>query len=388
MSPRRTLLDRLSAAAGLFGRPGRSPGSRRGGGREMDGRGAGRRRAAAAVALALLACACGRGDGRGSAGGEALKVGLVLSSGGRGDHGFNDAALAGAARAARELGADTAVADQVGDEASGAGMEAFVRDGRGLVIGTSFTVSRAAYDLAVKYPDTRFAVVNYSPVVDEQGRTLPPPANLAGVVFRPQEGAYLAGAVAGLKTATRKVGFVGGMDAPLIHQFEAGYEAGVREVCPDCTVVVDYAGKTPAAFNDPARGHALAAAQYAAGVDVIFHASGGTGSGVFAAVRETPPGHWAIGVDVDQAAEAPGRVLTSVTLNLDVSVFGLIRETKAGRFRGGLVSQGLAEGALGWVYDARNRPLLSDSIYQRVETLHQAIVAGLIKVPKVPAARR
>jgi basic membrane protein A len=348
-----------------------------------------RRRAALAVAaLAVLASACGRERSGKAADTQALKVGLVLSTGGRGDHGFNDAALAGAARAARELGADTAVAAQVGDESSGQGMEEFAQAGRGLVIGTSFTVSKAAFDLAVKYPATRFAVVNYSPVVDDQGRTRPPPANLAGVVFRPQEGAYLAGAMAGLKTATRRVGFIGGMDAPVIHQFEAGYAAGVREVCPDCTVLVDYAGSTPAAFNDPARGHALAAAQYASGVDVIFHASGGTGSGVFAAVRETPPGHWAIGVDVDQQAEAPGRVLTSVTLNLDVSVFGLIRDAREGRFRGGLISQGLAEGALGYVYDARNRPLIADSVYYRVETLRQAIIAGLIKVPKVPANRR
>jgi basic membrane protein A len=177
------------------------------------------------------------------------------------------------------------------------------------------------------------------------------------------------------------------MYSPIVREFEAGYTAGVREVCPDCTVVVDYAGTTPAAFNDPVRGKALARAQYAGGVDVIFHASGGTGAGVFEAAREAPAGRWVIGVDVDQSAEAPGRVLTSVTKNLDVSVFGLIRDASAGRFHGGLLSQGLADGAVGYVYDARNKPLIPDSVYYRVETLRQAIVADLIKVPKVPASK-
>jgi basic membrane protein A len=340
----------------------------------------------AAVLLSAALAACGgRGGAAGKGGPET--VGIVLSTGGRGDKGFNDAAIAGAARAARELGADTAIADSRADEANPQALAAFAQGGRELVIGISFLASKPAFDLAKQHPATDFAVLDYSPVTDQQGRALPPPPNLAGVTYRSEEGAYLAGALAGLKTTTRRVGFVGGMYAPVIRQFEAGYTAGVREVCPDCTVVVDYAGTTPAAFNDPARGKALAQAQFASGADAVFHASGGTGAGVFQAAREAPPGRWVIGVDVDQSAEAPGRVLTSVTKNLDVSVFGLIRDAKAGTFRGGLISQGLADGAVGYIYDERNRPLVPDSVYYRVETLRQAIVAGLIKVPKVPVRR-
>jgi len=338
------------------------------------------------VALALSLAGCGRGgDARGEAG--AVKVGIVLSTGGRGDHGFNDAALAGAGRAARDLGADTAISQDVGDEGSPDALKAYAEQGRNLVIGISFMTSQPAYELAKAYPAVRFAVLDYTPVKDEQGRALPPPPNLAGVTYRAEEGAYLAGALAGLKTTTRRVGFIGGMNAPVIRQFEAGYAAGVREVCPDCVVMVDYAGSTPAAFSDPARGRALADAQYAAGADVIFHASGATGTGVFAAARAAPAGRWVIGVDVDQWNEAPGRVLTSVTKNLDVSVFGLVRGVRAGTFRGGNLSQGLAEGAVGYVYDERNRPLIPTATYERVETLRQAIVAGLIKVPRVPAVR-
>jgi basic membrane protein A len=347
-----------------------------------------RLRAAAAPLLLLSIASCGGRQG-GAGKGGAETVGIVLSTGGRGDKGFNDAAVAGAARAARELGVDTAIAAESGrGEENPQALAGFAREGRDLVIGVSFLASQSAFALAREHPSIHFAVLDYSPVTDAQGRALPLPPNLAGVTYRAEEGAYLAGALAGLRTATRRVGFVGGMKAPIVRQFEAGYTAGVREVCPDCTVVVDYVGSTPAAFSDPARGKALALAQYAAGVDVIFHASGGTGAGVFEAAREQPAGRWVIGVDVDQAAEAPGRVLTSVTKNLDVSLFGLARDVKAGTFRGGLLSQGLADGAVGYVYDARNRPLIPDSVYYRVETLRQAIVAGLIKVPKVPASKR
>jgi basic membrane protein A len=309
-------------------------------------------------------------------------VGLVLSSGGRGDRGFNDAALAGAAQAQRQLGARVTESASASDEAYGGELRRFVEARKDLVIGVSFIMSRPAFELARANPETRFAVLDYAPVADEQGRAQEPPPNLAGITYRAEEGAYLAGAVAGLKTRTRRVGFIGGMDAPTIRQFEAGYAAGVRAVCPDCTVLVDYAGNTPAAFAAPERGRALAAGQYGAGADVIFHASGATGAGVFAVARET--GRWVIGVDVDQWDQAPGLVLTSVTKNLGVSVLGLIRSQREGSFRGGVISQGLAEGAVGYVSDARNRRLLGDSVVARVETLREAVAAGLVKVPRVP----
>jgi basic membrane protein A len=355
----------------------------------MMGRAMGSRRIAVALAAASLAALAGCGDKGGeNVARNTVSVGVVLSTGGRGDHGFNDAALAGLARAARELNADTTVAQSSGDESRPEGLAQYAQAGRNLVVGVSFMASQPAFDLAKRYPRVDFAVLDYSAVTDKEGRALPPPPNLAGVTYRAEEGAYLAGAIAGLKTTTHKVGFIGGMTVPVIRSFEAGYTAGVREVCPDCTVIVDYAGDTPLAFNNPPRGKALAESQYAAGADVIFHASGGTGKGVFEAARAAAPGRWVIGVDVDQSAEAPGRVLTSVTKNLDVSVFGLVRDVKSGAFRGGLVSQGLADGAVGYVYDERNRGLLGQAVYERVETLRQAIVAGLIMVPKVPAVRR
>lgn len=341
--------------------------------------------APALVILPLLLAGCGSSAGAGR--GEDAKpgrvsVGLVLGSGGRGDRGFNDAALAGLAAAARQLGADTAVSADVADEARLEALRGHVRAGRDLVVGVSFMASEPAFALAKQNPSANFAVLDYTPVADSLGRAMDTPPNLAGITYRAEEGAFLAGALAGSMTRTGRVGFVGGMDSPLIRQFQAGYAAGVLRVCPSCAVAVDYAGTTGAAFNDPARGYALATAQYAGGADVIFHASGGTGAGVFRAARET--GRWVIGVDVDQWDQAPGRVLTSITKKLDVSVLGVIRDQARGRFRGGVVSQGLAEGAVGWIVDERNRPLIPDDVYDRVETLRQAIIAGLIQVPRVP----
>lgn len=340
------------------------------------------RRTLAAAVLLLSACAPADDAGAREARPGRVSVGLVLGSGGRGDRGFNDAALAGLAAAARDLGADTAVSTDVQDEVRLQELRKHVQADRDLVIGVSFMASAPAFTLAREHPSVSFAVLDYTPVADSLGRAMAPPPNLAGITYRAEEGAYLAGALAGLMTRTGRVGFVGGMDSPPVHKFQAGYAAGVLRVCPACRVTVQYAGTTGAAFNDPARGYALASAQYAGGVDVIFHASGGTGAGVFRAARETE--RWVIGVDVDQWDQAPGRVLTSITKQLDVSVLGVVRDQARGRFRGGVVSQGLREGAVGWIVDERNRPLIPDDVYNRVETLRQAIIAGLIQVPRVP----
>jgi basic membrane protein A len=341
-----------------------------------------RMRRLAAAGAALLLAACGGAGGEQKTEAQSVRVGLVLSSGGRGDRGFNDAAIGGLAASARDLGADTAVSESGGDESSPAALARYAEQNRDLVVGVSFMASAPAFRLAGEHPKTNFAVLDYSPVADSLGRAMPTPPNLAGITYRSEEGAFLAGALAGLMSRTGRVGFVGGMDAPVIRQFEAGYTAGVHRVCPRCVVVVNYAGTTPAAFNDPARGLALASAQYAGGVDVLFHASGGTGAGVFRAARES--GKWVIGVDVDQADQAPGRVLTSITKNLGVSVQGLVKQQARGEFRGGVISQGLADGAVGWIYGASNQRMIPPAVYNQVETLRQAVIAGLIQVPRVP----
>ncbi|HEX4456811.1 MAG TPA: BMP family ABC transporter substrate-binding protein, partial [Polyangia bacterium] len=189
----------------------------------------------------------------------------------------------------------------------------------------------------------------------------------------------LVGALAALVSKTHAVGFVGGMDIPLIHKFEAGYRAGAKYVCPECRVLVGYAGVTGDAFKNPAKGKELALSQYGNGADVIFHAAGTTGLGVFEAARET--NNYAIGVDADQWNEAPGRVLTSMTKELDVAVYETVERVRDGHWQGGVVQLGLREKGVDYVYDAHNRALIGDAVHARVEQLRADIIAGKIQVP-------
>jgi len=215
--------------------------------------------------------------------------------------------------------------------------------------------------------------------VDAQGNAVQPPTNLAALKFREEEGSFLVGAIAVLAGGSKRIGFVGGMDIPLIHKFEAGFRAGVRHVCPDCTVIAQYAGVTPEAFRNPGKGKELALSQYQSGVNVIFHASGSTGLGVFEAARQT--GKYAIGVDADQYAEAPGHIMTSMVKGVDAVTFDAIRRVREGTFQGGIYSYGLKEGGVGYIYDQNNRDLIPADVIARVEQLKEEIIAGRIRVP-------
>ena len=309
----------------------------------------------------------------------ATRVGIVLDVGGRGDKSFNDGAYAGADSATAHLGAHVQFIEPGEGADREAGLRLLAAEGMDLVIGVGFIFSGDLTVLANEYPAVKFAGVDFALATDAQGNVIPPPANLAALRFREEEGSFLVGAIAALVGNSKRIGFIGGMDIPLIHKFEAGYRAGVKHVCPDCTVIAQYAGATPDAFKNPGRGKELALSQYQSGVNVIFHASGSTGQGLFEAARAT--GKFAIGVDADQAAEAPGRVLTSMIKGVNAAVYDVISRAGAGTFRGGVYSFGLAEGGVGYVYDDNNRALIPEAARQRVERLKADIIAGRIKVP-------
>jgi basic membrane protein A len=311
--------------------------------------------------------------------GEGLDVGVVFDVGGRGDKSFNDGAYLGAERAMRELGARVRYIEPGEGTDREAGLRLLSAEGLDLVIGVGFIFSDDLFQLAKEYPNVRFAGIDYAPPVDAAGNVIPPPPNLAALRFREEEGSFLVGALAALVGNSKRLGFVGGMDFPLIHKFEAGYRAGVSAVCSDCQVVAQYAGVTPEAFRNPGRGQELALSQYQSGVNVIFHASGSTGLGVFEAARRR--GKLAIGVDSDQQAEAPGFILTSMVKRVDEAVYGAIRSVKDGTFTGGIFQLGLAEQGVDYVYDENNRALIPDSVRARVEALRADIIAGRIKVP-------
>ncbi|MEX2284317.1 MAG: BMP family ABC transporter substrate-binding protein [Gemmatimonadota bacterium] len=310
---------------------------------------------------------------------SAVTAGIVFDVGGRGDKSFNDGAYNGGLKAERELDADVRLIEPGEGSDREAGLRLLAAEGLDLVLGVGFIFTDDLRQLATEYTTTNFAGVDYALQTDSLGNIIAPPPNLAALKFREEEGSFLVGAIAALVGNSKRVGFVGGMDIPLIHKFEAGYRAGVREVCPDCTVVAQYAGVTPDAFANPTKGKELALSQYRSGVNVIFHASGSTGLGVFEAARQTSK--LAIGVDADQYNEAPGFILTSMIKGVDNVVFDAIKRVRDGTFKGGVYSFGLQEGGVGYVYDDRNRNLIPDSVHTRVEALRQAIIEGRIKVP-------
>jgi basic membrane protein A len=331
-------------------------------------------RVLALLAVVVLAAGCAKPADKPAPATGTLKVGLVFDVGGRGDKSFNDAAYAGLERAQRELGI-TFTTLETGE---GADREAQMRQlaagGSQLVFGVGFLFTDDIYGLAQEFPDVKFACVDYTL---KEGQALPP--NLVALEFKEQEGSFLVGALAALVTKTGKVGFVGGMEIPLIKKFEAGYRAGAKAANPKVEVLVKYAGTTGSAFKDPTKGKELGLAEYNQGADIIFHASGSTGLGVFEAAREK--GKFAIGVDSDQQAEAPGFILTSMVKRVETSVFDSILELKQGRWQGGIREFGLKEDGVGWVYDERNQALIPEGVKAKVDSLKAEIIAGRIVVP-------
>lgn len=302
-----------------------------------------------------------------------VRVGLVLDIGGRGDKSFNDSAYAGLERAMRDFGISVDTIEPAGSEDREAGLRLFAAQGMDLVVGVGFIFSRDVDAVAQAYPKVRFACIDYAP----SGGELPP--NVAGLAFKEEEGSFLVGGVAGLMSKSRHVGFVGGMTIPLIKKFEAGYRAGVKASCPECVVHVAYAGSTPEAFKDPSKGKTLAITQIAAGADVVFHASGATGHGVFEAARDARV--FAIGVDSDQYDAMPGTVLTSMVKQVDVALYETIRAVIDSRFKGGMQVFGAREGGVDYVHAGEHGRLIPPEVNARVESLRARLLAGELIAP-------
>lgn len=342
---------------------------------------------AAALAALLLAGAVsckrvakegqdpGSAGSAGGSGGAGIKVGMVFDIGGLGDKSFNDSAYRGLMKAKAELG----VAVQYIEPGDGSDRESALRQraakGDDLVIGVGYIFSDDITNLAKEFPKTKFACVDYN-LPEGVGKI---PDNLVGLRFREHEGSFLVGAIAGRVTKSKKVGFVGGMQIPLIRKFEAGYTAGVKQVCPDCEVLAAYAGTEPKAFSDPTKGKELALTQYGRGADIIYHASGKTGDGVFNAAKEQ--NKLVIGVDSDQFHVAPCCVLTSMIKNVDVAVYEAIKQAAAGQLAGGERELGLKESGVGFVYDANNQDKIPAAVVEEVKGLAKQIVDGTIQVP-------
>src|SRR5215217_7840056 len=337
------------------------------------------------VGLALVAAACGGGDdggdtGTGGGGGnaEAKKVGVVYDIGGRGDKSFNDSAYAGLQAAVKEQG-DKVQAKDVEPNPDGSNrkelLDGLADEGYGLIFGVGFLFSEDIAKSATESPDTQFAVIDGFAKQCTQ-----PDSNLLCIGFQEEQGSFLVGAAAALKTKSGTVGFVGGQEGDLIKKFQAGYEAGVKYIDDQngksVKVLVDYAGNTPEAFRNPAKGKELALKQIGQGADVIYHASGGTGAGVIATAAQKKV--YAIGVDSDQSLTAsPAEqkwILTSMLKRVDNAVQQTIGEYVNGTEKGGI----------DYAQNQYNKELLGD-IPTTLDELKQKIIDGEIKVPTKPA---
>ena len=318
-------------------------------------------------------------DSGGNSKAKAIRIGIVLSVGGRGDQSFNDSAYEGLMQA-KNLFRNVQVrfSEPRENAAARQDLENYAQQGYDLIIGVGFLMGRALKEVAQKYPKRKFAIIDS--VV-----SLP---NVTSLVFQEHEGSYLAGVLAALATKTKVVGFLGGMSIPLIQKFEAGFTQGVYDTRKDVRVLSGYLGASPKAFHDPAGGHKLATTQFGQGADVIFHASGSSGLGAIKAAREWNQQHpqidkrrYIIGVDGNQDGLAKGSVLTSMIKRVDVSVFETIKNLLLKRLEGRLYRFGLAEGGVG-VTDCRYSLKRLPANFKKV--LHQkrfAIIQGNLSVP-------
>ena len=334
-----------------------------------------------AGALLVLPLACspkkapeGAASPGGSAGGP--KVGLVFDVGGRGDQSFNDSAYRGLQRAQKELGADIAnlIEPSEGSDRESA-LRGLAAKNLDVIFGIGFIFTDDVNRVAGDFPKQRFACVDYAL---KDGATVPP--NVLALKFREEEGSFLVGAMAAMLSKTHKLGFVGGMDIALIHKFAAGFQAGAKYADPKVQVTVKYAGVTGDAFKNPTKGKELALGLYSDGVDIIFHASGSTGLGVFEAAKDRKM--LAIGVDSDQwRPDYDGVVLPSMVKNVDESIFQPVQNVKAGAFKGGVQELGLKENGVGYVYDAHNQKLIPADVHDKIEAIKAKIISGEIHVP-------
>ena len=328
----------------------------------------------ACAGLAVVALLAGCGGSKTESAGRPLHVGMVFDVGGLGDKSFNDLAYQGLVRARDELGITFEYFEPTQSSDREAALRLFAQGEANLIIGVGFLFTDDIRAVARDFPEKRFVCIDYSWT---EGEAVPP--NLVGLKFREEEGSYLVGALAAMVSDSKVLGFVGGMDIPLIHKFEAGYRAGALHEEPGARVLVNYAGVTGDAFKNPAKGKELALAQIAQGADVIYHASGSTGLGVFEAVREKQK--LAIGVDADQSAEAPGLVLTSMVKRVDRVVYDEIQRVKEGRFEGGVKILGLKDHGVDYVRNETNARWITPQRQARLEELSRAIADGTIQVP-------
>ena len=321
-----------------------------------------------------------------------ISVGLVFDIGGRGDQSFNDSAAAGIERAAAELGITFTEASPEPDGSNRGELLQLAASAHDIVIGVGFLFEGDAAAVGAENPDTRFGVVDSAMINWGADPPAPYGENIAGLVFAEHEGSFLVGAAAALKSETGKIGFIGGVAnvGGLIERFEAGFNAGAQAVNPDIEIIGDYITEAPDfdGFNAPDRAKEIALAMYEEGADIVYHAAGGSGAGLFQAALEqsdaTGSKVWAIGVDSDQyhTADAGVRdyILTSMLKRVDVSIFEMIRSVIDGTMQPGPTTYDLSVDGVGYSTSGG----FVDDIADQLDSFKAQIVSGDIAVPTEP----
>ena len=297
-----------------------------------------------------------------------LKPAVVYDLGGKNDKSFNEAAYTGAERFKTETGVAYKDFEIQNDAQREQAMRRFARDGHNPIVAIGFSQAAALEKVSKEFPDTKFAIVD---MVVEQ-------PNVRSVLFAEHEGSYLVGVMAAKASKTGKVGFVGGMDIPLIRKFACGYVQGVKSVNPNAEVFQNMTGTTGAAWNDPVKGAELAKSQFDRGADVVYHAAGGTGIGVLQAAADA--GKLGIGVDSNQNGMHPGSVLTSMLKRVDNAVYNAFMDVKNDNWSAGFNILDLKAGGVGYAMDSNNEKLVDADMKAAVEKASSDITSGAVKV--------
>ena len=325
-----------------------------------------------AVTLAGPAC---RTSGRSAEDKNKVHVGIVFDIGGKDDRSFNAAAWEGAKRAAADFPIVLRDVEPGNPTSIEPAMRAFAERGYDLIIGIGFAQAPIMEVVAKDFPNAQFAIID--------GVSQLP--NVASLVFKEHEGSYLVGMIAAKTSRTGVIGFLGGMDIPLIHRFATGYEEGARAINPNIRVVTNYVGVTDGAWNNPGKGKELALSQIDKGADVIFTAAGNSGLGAFDAVeqygiKDGRAQRFVIGVDSNQNGVKPGFVLTSMVKRVDNAVYQIVKDRVEGKFQSGIHVYGLESDGVAYSLDQFNEKLISPDILKEVDEAKQKIINGQIKV--------
>ena len=297
------------------------------------------------------------------------KPAVIYDMGGKFDKSFNEGVYNGVQKFVAETGIEVMEFEVTNATQRQQAMEKMIQRGATLVLGVGFAQADAIDKVAEANPDVMFAII------DVYWLDRP---NIRQYTFKEHEGSYLVGIAAAMATKSGTVGFVGGLDGPLINAFQCGYEQGIHATNPEVKLLKNMTGVTPAAWNDPAKGAELAQGQIDRGADIVYQAAGGTGAGVIQATVDA--GKLAIGVDINQNGLAPGQILTSMLKGMDAAAYDTLKDGMSGTFNTELKNLGLAEGGVGWALDEHNADLITDEMKTAIDSASAKIISGELKV--------